>query len=580
VSTAKSGASTFRPHRLAKAREVLSETIRSSPLTSAPDAALMFPTLTSAQIARIALHGVTRPVTRGEVLIEGGQTDAPFFVLQSGEIEVIRPSGLGDHLVVVLRPAQFTGDISMILGRPAQMRLSVRESGEVIELTRDKMHALIQTDAEISEVLMRALIHRRVAMAAQGIGDALIIGSGRSAATLRIKEFLTRNGHPFKYLDLDRDADVQELLDRFHVDRAEVPVLICRGAAVLKKPSNQEIADCLGFNARINRQHLRDLVIVGAGPAGLAAAVYAASEGLDALVIEASSPGGQAGSSSNIENYLGFPMGISGRDLAGRAYAQAQKFGADVMIAKGATELACERKPFGVSLDDGTSIQTRTVIIATGARYRKPPLATLERFEGTGVYYSATFMEAQLCAGEEIIVVGGGNSAGQAAVYLARTVSRIHLLVRSDNLSASMSRYLIRRIEETPTIQIRTRTEIVALEGDGHLECVQWRDHTGALTSHDIRHVFLMTGAEANTGWLNGLVTLDEKGFIKTGPDLTQQDLAVAHWPLERTPYLLETSRPGVFAVGDVRCGNIKRVASAVGEGSIAIAFVHRVLAE
>ena len=558
----------------------MTETIRSTPLTSAPDAALLFPTLTSAQIARIASHGVTRPITRGEVLIEGGQTDVPFFVLKAGEIEVIRPSGLGDLLVAVLGPAQFTGDISMILGRPAQMRLSVSESGEVVQLTRDQMHALIQTDAEISEVLMRALIHRRIALVAQGIGDALLIGSGRSAATLRIKEFLTRNGHPFKYLDLDRDADVQDLLDRFHVDRAEVPVLICRGAAVLKRPSNQEIADRLGFNERIDQNHLRDVVIVGAGPAGLAAAVYAASEGLDALVIEASSPGGQAGSSSNIENYLGFPTGISGRDLAGRAYAQAQKFGANVMIAKGATELACERKPFGVSLDDGATIPARTVIIATGARYRKPSLANLEQFEGAGVYYSATFMEAQLCDGDEVIVVGGANSAGQAAVFLARTVRRIHLLVRSNNLSASMSRYLIRRIEEIPTIQIRTRTEIVALEGDGHLERVQWRDGTGAVTSHDIRHVFLMTGAEANTGWLNGRVTLDEKGFIKTGPDLTQQDLAAAQWPLERSPYLLETSRPGVFAVGDVRCGNIKRVASAVGEGSIAISFVHRVLAE
>jgi thioredoxin reductase (NADPH) len=539
----------------------------------------MFPTLTSAQIARIASHGVTRAITRGEVLIEGGQTQVPFFVLKAGEIEVTRPSGLGDLLVAVLCPAQFTGDMSMIFDRPAQMRLSVSKSGEVVQLTRDQMHALIQTDSEISEVLMRALIHRRSAVVAQGIGDALLIGSGRSAATLRIKEFLTRNGHPFKYLDLDSDADVQDLLDRFHVDRAELPVLICHGTAVLKRPSNLEIADRLGFNVGIDENHLRDVVIVGSGPAGLAAAVYAASEGLDALVIEASSPGGQAGSSSNIENYLGFPTGISGRDLAGRAYAQAHKFGANVMIAKGATELACERKPFSVSLNDGTSIGARTVIIATGARYRKPSLANLEQFEGAGIYYSATFMEAQLCAGDEIIVVGGANSAAQATVFLARTVRRIHLLVRSNNVSASMSRYLIRRIEAIPSIKLRTRTEIVALEGNGHLERVKWVDGTGAVTSHEIRHVFLMTGAEANTGWLNGRVTLDEKGFIKTGPDLTQQDLAAAQWPLERSPYLLETSRAGVFAVGDVRSGNVKRVASAVGEGSIAISFVHRVLA-
>lgn len=559
---------------------MLEEAIRSAPLTSAANAALLFPTLTDAQVGRIAAHGVARPVTLGEVLIEGGQMDVPFFVLKAGEIEVIRPSALGDVLVAVLGATQFTGDVSMLLGRPAQMRLRVSESGEVVELTRDQMHALIQTDAEISEVLMQALLQRRTALVAEGIGDALLIGSSRSAATLRIKQFLARNGHPFKYLDLGRDADVQSALDRFHVGRDEVPVLICCGSVVLKRPSNQEIAYHLGFNARIDEAHERDVVIVGGGPAGLAAAVYAASEGLDALVVEASSPGGQAGSSSNIENYLGFPTGISGGDLAGRAFAQAQKFGANIMIAKGATELACERSGLGVSLDDGTSLRARTVIIATGARYRKPSLGNLERFEGTGIYYSATFMEAQLCAGDEIIVVGGGNSAGQAAVFLARTVKRIHLLVRSNNLSASMSRYLIRRIEETPNIEIRTRTEIVALEGDGHLESVQWRDGSGGVTRHEIRHVFLMTGAEANAGWLDGHLALDEKGFIKTGPDLTQQDLAAARWPLKRSPYLLETSRPGVFAVGDVRCGNVKRVASAVGEGSIAISFVHRVLAE
>ena len=539
----------------------------------------MFPALSATQIGRIASHGVIRPITRGDVLIEGGQTDVPFFVLKAGAIEVIRPSGLGDLLVAVLGPTQFTGDVSMILGRPAQMRLRVSASGEVAELTRDQMHALIQTDAEISDVLMRALIHRRTAMVAHGIGDALLIGSPRSAATLRIKEFLTRNGHPFKYLDLDRDADVRHLLDRMHVGPADTPVLICRGEAVLKNPRNQEIAQRLGFNQRIDQAHLRDVVIVGAGPAGLAAAVYAASEGLDALVIEAISPGGQAASSSRIENYLGFPTGISGQELAGRAYAQAQKFGASVMIARAAAELNGERMPFGVRLDDGAIIPARTVIIATGARYRKPALANLGAFEGAGVYYSATFMEAQLCENDDAIVVGGANSAGQAAVFLARTVRRVHLLVRSSNLSASMSRYLVRRIEESPNIQVRTRTEIVAFEGHGHLERVQWRDGAGAVTTHDIRHVFLMTGAQANTGWLNDGVTLDANGFIKTGPDLTQEDLAAAGWRLERAPYLLETSRPGVFAVGDVRGGNIKRVASAVGEGSIAVSFVHRVLA-
>jgi thioredoxin reductase (NADPH) len=560
---------------------MLTEVARSTPIMSAATASFMFPTLTAAQIARIASHGVVRPVTRGEVLIESGQTNVPFFVVKTGEIEVIRPSDLDDLLVAVVHPRRFTGDISMILGRPALMRLRVSESGEVVQLTGDEMHALIQTDAEMSEVLMKAFIYRRIELIAQGIGDALLIGSAQSAATLRIRTFLTRNGHPFRYLDLDRDADVRKLLDRFHLDPAEIPVLICRGEAVLKNPSNQTIADCLGFNERIDQVHLRDVVIVGAGPAGLAAAVYAASEGLDALVIEASSPGGQAGSSSRIENYLGFPTGISGQELAERAYAQVQKFGASVMIARGAAKLTCEQNQHRVRLDDGATVPARTVIIATGARYRKPALASLERFEGAGVYYSATFMEeAQLSDDDEVVVVGGANSAGQAAVFLARANRQVHVLVRSDSLSTTMSRYLVRRIDETPMIQVRTRTELVALEGNGHLERVLWRDRTGAVTSHNIRHVFMMTGAEASTGWLSGRVALDAKGFVKTGSDLTREDLAAAQWPLERSPYLLETSRPGVFAVGDVRCGNVKRVASAVGEGSIAISFVHRVLTE
>lgn len=558
----------------------MTETARSTLLSSAPNAALMFPTLSSAQIARIASHGVIRPITRGEVLIDSGHTNVPFFVLKAGEIEVIRPSAVDEILVAIVGPAQFSGDISMILGRPAQMRLRVSNSGEVVQLTRDQMHALIQTDAEISEVLMRALIHRRVALVAQGIGDVLLIGSVGSGATLRIKQFLTRNGHPFKYLDLDRDADVRQLLDRFNVDPADIPVVICRGEAVLKNPRNEEIADSLGFNKGIDHTHRRDVVIVGGGPAGLAAAVYAASEGLDVLVIEASSPGGQAGSSSKIENYLGFPTGISGRDLAGRAYAQAQKFGAEVMIAKGAAELVCEHNAYGVRLHDGVTIPTRTVVVATGARYRRPSLENLCQFEGAGVYYNATFMEAQLSDGDEVIVVGGANSAGQAAVFLAQTARRVHLVVRSRSLSAGMSRYLVRRLEETPTIQIKTRTEIVAFEGTEHLERVQLRNGNGAVTSHDLRHVFLMTGAEANTGWLNGRVALDAKGFIKTGLDLTKEDLAVAQWRLDRSPHLLETSLPGVFAVGDVRCGNVKRVASAVGEGSIVVSFVHRELSE
>ena len=360
-----------------------------------------------------------------------------------------------------------------------------------------------------------------------------------------------------------------------------MPVLICRGDAVLRSPSNQRIADCLGFNDAIDQTHMRDLVIVGAGPAGLAAAVYGASEGLDVLVLESNAPGGQAGSSSRIGNYLGFPTGISGQELTGRAYAQAQKFGAQVMIAKGATELACDRQPYAVQIDEGARVPARAVIIATGADYRRPALENLSQFEGAGVYYGATPMEAQVCAGEEVIVVGGGNSAGQAAVFLVQTVKRVHMLVRGDGLADTMSRYLIRRIEDNPAIVLSTQTEIAGLEGDTHLERVRWRDNrSGEVGTHDIRHVFMMTGAVPNTRWLERCIVLDDKGFIKTGPDLSQDDLAAAGWPLTRPPHLLETSRPGVFAVGDVRGGNIKRVASAVGEGSIAVAFVHQVLHE
>ena len=320
-------------------------------------------------------------------------------------------------------------------------------------------------------------------------------------------------------------------------------------------------------------------MIVGAGPAGLAAAVYGASEGLDVLVLESGSPGGQAGASSRIENYLGFPTGISGLDLTGRAYAQAQKFGAQILIAKGATKLGCDQQPYEVQLAERSSVRGRAVIIATGAEYRRPALANLSQFEGAGVYYTAMPMEAQLCIGEEVIVVGGGNSAGQAAVFLAQTATRVHMLVRGERLADTMSRYLIRRIDDNPAIVLRTHTQIVALGGNGQLERVQWRnDRTGDAEMHDIRHVFMMTGAVPNTGWLERCIVLDDKGFIKTGPDLSQDDLTAARWPLTRPPYLLETSRPGVFAVGDVRGGNIKRVASAVGEGSIAVAFVHQVL--
>jgi len=557
----------------------MTENLRSTSFVNGANDALMFPTLSSAQIARIAKSGVTRPIAAGDVLIEAGDHIVPFFVVTGGEIEIIQPTRSGDNLVAVHGAGKFSGEANLILGRRSLMRAVASKAGEVIQLTRERLLDLVQTDAEISEILMRAFIYRRMELAQHGIGDVMLVGSMHCAGTLRIREFLTRNGHPFKYVDLDRDPDVQALLDGLHVGLADIPVLICRGDVVLRNPANDAIADCLGFNQSIDRTHMRDVVIVGAGPAGLAAAVYAASEGLDALVIEASSPGGQAGSSSRIENYLGFPAGISGQELASFAYAQAEKFGAQVMIARGATALTCDRKPYRLEIGDGTTVPARTVIIATGAQYRKPDIPNLSSFEGAGVYYSATFMEAQLCGDEEVIVVGGANSAGQAAVFLSQTAARVRMLVRGNGLSDTMSRYLVHRIEGIRNIELQSNAEIVGLEGNGHLEHVQCYDkRTGETSRLAVRHVFLMTGASPNTAWLSGCVAMDSKGFIKTGPDLSRDELTSARWPLDRPPHLLETSLPGVFAVGDVRGGNVKRVASAVGEGSIAISFVHRAL--
>jgi thioredoxin reductase (NADPH) len=541
----------------------------------------VFPTLTAAQIARIAAHGRLRATQQGEVLVEAGAKVVPFFVVTAGEVEIVRPYSEVETVIVVHKPGQFTGEVNLISGRRSLFRARVREAGEVIELNHEQTVALVQSDAEISEILMRAFILRRGELVASEMGDAVLVGSVHSSGTLRIKEFLTRNSHPYKYIDLDREADVQVLLDHFHVAVTDVPVLICRGDAVLRNPSNQRIAECLGFNDAIDQMHVRDVVIVGAGPSGLSAAVYGASEGLDVLVVESNAPGGQAGSSSKIENYLGFPFGIAGQELMGRAYDQAQKFGAQVITAKGATQLTCSRKPYAVEIDKGSRVPARAIVIATGVEYRKLSVENLQHFEGMGVYYGATNSEAQVCSQEDVIVVGGANSAGQAAVFLSQTAKRVQMFVRSDGLAEGMSKYLIRRIQDNPKIVVRTRTEIVALEGVDHLEWVHSRDNrTDNVEKENIRHVFVMTGAVPNTQWLDGCIALDAKGFIKTGPDLSQDDLAAAHWPLPRAPHLLETSLPGVFAIGDVRGGNLKRVASAVGEGSIAVSFVHQVLHE
>src|SRR5438445_502153 len=546
---------------------------------SSPDE--MFPALTAQQQARVLAHGRSRKVRSGKTIVEPNAQGIKFFVVVTGRLELLLLSENKEEVIALCGPGMFTGELNVLSGRRGLVRIRASEPSELIEIEREPLQGLVQTDSELSDIFLRAFILRRLELIARGSGDLILIGSSHSLDTFRIKEFLTRNYQPYSYIDLERDAEVQDLLDRFHVAITDLPVLICRRSVVLRNPSNQEIVNCLGLNEGIEQTHVRDVIVVGAGPAGLAAAVYGASEGLDVLVVESNSPGGQAGASSKIENYLGFPTGISGKELAGNAYAQAQKFGAQILIAKEAQGLACDRRPYALKFNDGEKVPAKTVVIATGAQYRRLSLENLSRFEGAGVYYGATHLESQLCSGEEVVVVGGGNSAGQAAVFLAQTARRVYVLVRSNGLAKSMSRYLIRRIEETPNIELHTRTEVVALEGNDHLERITWRNNqTGQTEARHIAHLFSMTGAVPNSAWLGGCVTCDQREFIKTGLDLTTEDLAKAKWPLARPPYLLETSLPGVFAVGDIRGGNVKRVASAVGEGSIAVSFVHQVLAE
>jgi thioredoxin reductase (NADPH) len=550
--------------------------------TQVPPEERVFPKLGPAEFERLAARGRRRRVEAGEVLAEAGQPVTRLFLVESGRLDVVRPSVLpgaarAERLIVSFEPGMFTGEASLLSGRRGLARIRVATAGVVIEVDREQLQTVLQTDSRLSETLMRAFILRRVELIAQRVSDVVVVGSVHCVGTLRVKEFLNRNGHPYTYVDLDQDVGSQEMVDRLGVGVDDVPVVVC-GGSVLKNPTNQRIAECLGFNESIDQTHVRDLVVIGAGPSGLAAAVYGSSEGLDVLVLETTAPGGQAGSSSKIENYLGFPTGISGAALAGRAYSQAEKFGAEVIVGKKAKRLACARVPYEIEIDDGSRVAARTVILATGAQYRRIEIENLSRFEGAGVYYAATPMEAALTRDQKVIVVGGGNSAGQAAVFLADFARQVYVLCRS-RFERSMSKYLIRRLDHERITKME-HAEIVALEGGDHLERVTFRDlASGEATTCDCRNVFLMTGAVPCTDWLD-CVSLDDKGFIKTGPALSADDLAVASWPLERDPHLLETTLPGVFAVGDVRAGNIKRVASAVGEGSIAVSFVHQVLSE
>lgn len=539
----------------------------------------MFPKLSDAQMQRLQARGHIETVTAGEELLAPGERSHKFFVIVSGRLEILQPGANGtEQSVHVAGPSEFLGEVSTLRGTAAQVRVRVQESGRLLVIADSALRDVFQIDAELSELFMRAFILRRVGLISSEQGLVTLLGTRHSSDTLRLREFLARNSQPHFYLDIEIEPDVRNLLERFHLTAADMPVVICRAEHVFKNPSNHEIAACLGMNPDIDTSQIYDVIVVGAGPAGLAAAVYAASEGLATVVLESVAPGGQAGTSSKIENYLGFPTGISGQALAGRALVQSQKFGALVNVAASVVRLHCNARPYAVELCDGRLLNTRTVVVATGAHYRQISVDNLPRYSGAGVYFAATHLEARLCNGEEIIIVGGGNSAGQAAVFLASSCSHVHILVRASGLAETMSRYLVRRIEDSPNITLHTQTQIVALEGADRLQRVSWLRAGGEPEAHDIGHVFLMTGAQPNTDWLNGCLVLDDKGFAKTGTDLNVGDLGEAKWPLERPPYLLETSLPGVFAAGDVRATSVKRVASAVGEGSVCVQFLHRAL--
>jgi thioredoxin reductase (NADPH) len=541
--------------------------------------AQLFPHLTAVQIARLSSHGRKIATHQGQILAEPGDR-LPMYVVLSGSLEIIQPTLTGESLIVLHTAGSFSGDVGTLRGIGSVVRMRVREAGEILAIDDTYLRTIVQTDSELSELFMRAFILRRVALMTAGSSDVVLLGSTHSAGTLRLQQFFTRNSYPYVNLDIDTDASVRDLLERFHVSIEDLPVLVCRGSIVLKNPSNEEVAANLGMNQRIDDNRIRDVIVVGAGPAGLAAAVYAASEGLDVLVLETGTPGGQAGSSSKIENYLGFPTGISGLALAARALIQAQKFGAEVRTAYSVLSLDCEQRPYSIKFADGHAARARSIVIATGAEYRQLSLSNAGRYLDMGIYYAATSTEARRCGSRDVIVVGGGNSAGQAAVYLSGSCSRVHLLVRAEGLAATMSQYLIRRIDDTPNITLHVRTEITELEGQDQLSRVTWVTAGKAPETHDIGHVFLMMGAQPCTGWLNSCIALNDKRFVRTGSDLRSEDLSTALWTSDRQPEFFETNIPGIFAVGDVRCGSVKRVAAAVGEGSACIQQVHRVLQE
>ncbi|EMD83709.1 FAD-dependent oxidoreductase [Pacificimonas flava] len=527
-----------------------------------------YPTLASDKVARLCRFGDRRTCRAGDMLFRRGDRGASFFLILSGGCETFDETDRGEARRLTLHGAgQFTGELDLFNDRKTLVSARMVEDGEVLAVPRQKFRQLIQAEPDIGEIIMRAFILRRVGMMRHRRGGVVLIGPGRAADTLRIQRFLSRNGYPFRLLDTDVDPDAEGFLDCFALGADDLPVVIAERTP-LKNPANPHLAAALGLVEPLDADHVWDVVVVGAGPAGLAASVYAASEGLKVLTLETHAPGGQAGTSSKIENYLGFPTGISGQALAGRAQVQAQKFGAHLAIAREAVSLDCEAVPYSIGLATGEAVRTQAVILAPGARYRRLALEGYDRFEGAGIHYAATNMEAELCAGEEVVVVGGGNSAGQAAIFLARLARHVHIAVRSGGLAASMSDYLVQRIDAAPNITLHTHTEVCRLAGGDGLEEVALTNGDGVVRTLACRNLFVMIGAVPNTDWLDGCLPLDERGFILTGKCGRGTNLD--------SPYA--TSRPGIFAVGDVRSGSVKRVASGVGEGSVVVQAVHRFL--
>jgi thioredoxin reductase (NADPH) len=536
--------------------------------------AQMFPNLEPAEIERVRRFGEIRTFGAGEVLAMVGQVGLGLVIILAGQVDITQRHESGRReLIVSHAPGQFMGELAQLAGRPALVDATAQTTVEALIIPPDRLRALLIAEAELGERIMRALILRRVGLLETGAGGPVVVGRPENGDVLRLEGFLRRNGHPHVRLNPEIDPDAKALIERFHVDPGELPIVLCPGGQLLRNPSETELARCIGLVGSIDPNRLYDVVVVGAGPAGLATAVYAASEGLSVLVLDCRSFGGQAGASARIENYLGFPTGISGMALMARAYNQAQKFGAEMAIPDEASSLQAlndaNANCFVVNLFNQERVRARSVVIASGARYRRLDVANLETVESSSVHYWASPLEGKLCAGQEVALVGAGNSAGQAVVYLASQVAKVTLLVRGVDLNASMSRYLVDRINGLSNVEVITGARVTGLDGEGGmLEAIRWRLKSGDEVQRPIRHLFLFIGAEPNTGWLAGSgVTLDPKGFILTGADAG-----------ERRP--LETSREGVFAIGDVRCGSIKRVAAAVGEGAQVVATLHGFLAE